>query len=202
MRLAAFLLSCLLAFTAGHIINYSIIFLSLEWFNSHALAGIGYGLCFGPPIILGWFAGVYCDRYSPRHILLIAQNSYFVSLLLLYFAISSSPEIQKTLLLTAALFSGIGWSFVSPARYATLPFYLKPKNLPAGSIALNLMVMMGFGLAPMLLKQIEVNYDLPTLLVVTAVMFIFSNLLLVPLKFDFKGGDRNQSPYRKQYRTC
>ena len=81
MALPAFLCSCLMAFIAGHIVNYSIIFLALQWFNSHALAGLGYGLCFGPPLILGWFAGVFCDRYSPRKVLLIAQNSFFISII-------------------------------------------------------------------------------------------------------------------------
>lgn len=124
MKLYLFLASCLLAFLAGHIVNYTIIFLSLEWFNSHSLAGIGYGLCFGPPLILGWFAGVYCDRYSPRKVILVAQNSFFVALFLLYLAFDSNDDLRMFLLLSAALFSGIGWSFVAPARFATLPFYV------------------------------------------------------------------------------
>ena len=90
MKLTLFLLSCLFAFLAGHMVNYSIIFLSLEWFDSHSIAGIGYALCFAPPVILGWFAGVYCDRYSPRNVILVAQNSYFISLFLLYYNFFSS----------------------------------------------------------------------------------------------------------------
>jgi MFS family permease len=186
VKLYTFLSSCLLAFIAGHIVNYSIIFLALEWFNSHLIAGIGYGLCFGPPIILGWFAGVYCDRYSPRLVILIAQNSFLVSIALLYFALDSTPSIQQILLLVAALFSGIGWSFVAPARFATLPFYVDAKKLAGAAIALNLMVMTGFGLAPMLLKQIEVNFHWQAVLIFAASLFILSSALLVPLHFRFK----------------
>lgn len=185
-KLLAYLLSCLMAFIAGHIINYSIIFLALEWFDSHALAGLGYGLCFGPPLILGWFAGVYCDRYSPRRVILTAQNSYFVSLLLLYFALAATPNMQKLLLLVAAFFSGIGWSFVAPARFAALPFYVRPEKLTGASIALNLMVMSGFGLAPMLLKQVKFHFDWEAVFITATGLFVVSSALLLPLRFKFK----------------
>lgn len=187
-----FLVSCLLAFVAGHIINYSIIYLSLEWFDSHAIAGIGYGLCFGPPLILGWFAGVYCDRYSPRKVILIAQNSFFISIALLYCAFSASVELQKLLLLVAALFSGIGWSFVAPARFATLPFYVPAKKLAGAAIILNLTVMTGFGLAPMLLKQIKINFGWQEVLITAAALFVISSALLLPLTFKFKSKPRDK----------
>ena len=200
MRLTLFLFSCLLAFLAGHMLNYSIIFLSLEWYNSHSLAGVGYGLCFGPPLILGWFAGVYCDRYSPRKVLLVAQNSFFIALLLLWLAfevpLNGTEDNQRMFyLLVAALFCGIAWSFVSPARFATLPFYvsyskandlIKNKHkLTMATIMLNLMLMMGFGLAPMLLKQIQVSFNWQAVLLSAGVMFALSSLILLPLKFKF-----------------
>ena len=190
MKLAWFLVSCLFAFLSGHMVNYSIIFLSLEWFNSHSIAGIGYGLCFGPPIILGWFAGVFCDRYSPRTVLLFAQNSFFIAIGLLWLAFNNDNN-KLALLLTAALFSGIGWSFVAPARFATLPFYVSftkknKQKLTSATISLNLMLMMGFGLAPMLLKQIQVNYDWQAVLITSGIMFALSSLILLPLTFTFK----------------
>lgn len=189
MRLYTFLLSCLMAFIAGHIVNYTIIFLALEWFNSHALAGVGYGLCFGPPLILGWFAGVYCDRYSPRKVLLFGQNSFFISIALLALAsqqsMESAVEFKLSLLLTAALFSGIGWSFVAPARFATLPYYVSVKNLASASIILNLMVMTGFGLAPMLLKFIEFHFNWQAVFISAAILFLLSSSLLIPLRFTF-----------------
>lgn len=201
--LYGFLLSCLLAFIAGHMVNYSIIFLALEWFDSHALAGLGYGLCFGPPIVLGWLAGVYCDRYSPRKVILIAQNSYLVSLALLLLALSLESS-RLPLLLIAAFFSGVGWSFVAPARFATLPFYvnshassLNTQNTPEQSqaltgatIALNVMVMSGFGLAPLLVKQLQSNFDWSAVFYAAIALFVLSTLLLLPLKFAFKGNPK------------
>lgn len=174
-----------MAFIAGHIVNYSIIFLALQWFNSHALAGLGYGLCFGPPLILGWFAGVFCDRYSPRKVLLIAQNSFFISIALLYLATQSPMENRQTLLLFAALFSGVGWSFVAPARFATLPYYVNAKKLAAAAIALNLMVMTGFGLAPLIIKQVQITFNWQTVLITAATLFAISSAILLPLRFAF-----------------
>ena len=104
----------------------------------------------------------------------------------MYLALDSLAEIQPILLLLAALFSGVGWSFVAPARFATLPFYVNPKKLAGAAIALNLMVMTGFGLAPMLLKHIEVHYNWHTVLSFAVVLFIISSALLVPLHFHFK----------------
>jgi MFS family permease len=200
-----------LAYLAGHILNYSIIFLAIEWFDSHSLAGIGFGLCFGPPIILGWFAGVYCDRYSPRKVLLVAQNSFFIAILLLWLAfdvpVSESGENQRMLLLlAAALFCGIGWSFVAPARFAVLPFYIAitketnpekdKRKLTTATIILNLMVMIGFGLAPMIIKQIINLHQWKAVLLTASIMFALSSLIIIPLTISFTTKTGNKA-YRE-----
>lgn len=200
MKLNLFLLSCLFAFLAGHIVNYSVIFLSLELFDSPILAGLGFGLCFLPPLVLGWFAGIYCDRYSPRKVILIAQNSYLISLALLYLAVSPNALLSLgldskginiqwvniTLILSAAFFSGVGWSFVAPARFASLPFYVTPQKLVSASIALNLVVMTGFGLAPLVLKYFQVNWGWTCVIFAAIGFTVISTLLLLPLGYDFE----------------
>ena len=92
---------------------------------------------------------------------------------------------KKTLLLFAALFSGIGWSFVAPARFATLPYYVNAKKLAGAAIALNLMVMTGFGLAPLIIKQVQVTFDWQTVLLCAATLFACSSAILLPLRFSF-----------------
>ena len=71
-KLWVFYMSCFCAFLAGHMVNYSAIMYSLEAFDSSMLAGVAYGFCFGPPIIFGWVAGAYIDRYSAKKVLLLA----------------------------------------------------------------------------------------------------------------------------------
>ncbi|NVK25318.1 MAG: MFS transporter [Gammaproteobacteria bacterium] len=197
MKLNLFLISCLFAFLAGHMVNYSVIFLSLELFDSHTLAGLGFGLCFLPPIVFGWFAGVYCDRFSPRTVILIAQNSYVISFVLLYLAVSNidtlTPSQNIILVLIAAFFSGVGWSFVAPARFASLPFYVSADKLLSASVLLNLVVMTGFGAAPLLLKFIQVNWQWPMVMMIGGVFSIVSSLILLPLTYPFERKPANKT---------
>lgn len=86
LRHGWFYFSCLAAFTAGHMVNYSVIMYSQEVIGSDLLSGIGFGLCFGPPIVLGWYAGVLCDRLAPGRLILAAQGLFMVAALLLWFA--------------------------------------------------------------------------------------------------------------------
>ena len=63
-----FFLSCLVAFTAGHMFNYAIILWLQESVGSDLLSGVGFALAFGSSIVFGWFAGVLCDRVAPGKI--------------------------------------------------------------------------------------------------------------------------------------
>jgi hypothetical protein len=63
--MTAYYLSSLLAFTGGHMINYTVIMYLQDKLGSDLLSGIGFGLSFGSSIVFGWFAGVLCDRVSP-----------------------------------------------------------------------------------------------------------------------------------------
>ena len=65
-RLGLFFASCLLAFTAGHMFNYTVILYLQEAVGSDWLSGIGFGLAFGSSLVFGWFAGVVCDRVPPH----------------------------------------------------------------------------------------------------------------------------------------
>ena len=64
-----FYLSCLLAFTGGHMVNYTVILYLQEKVGSDWLSGVGFGLSFGSSIVFGWFAGVLCDRIAPARMI-------------------------------------------------------------------------------------------------------------------------------------
>ena len=49
-----FYLSCLLAFTGGHMVNYAVILYLQEKVGSDLLSGMGFGLAFGSAIVGGW----------------------------------------------------------------------------------------------------------------------------------------------------
>jgi hypothetical protein len=78
-RLGPFFVSCLLAFTAGHMFNYTVILYLQEAVGSDLLSGIGFGLAFGSSIVFGWFAGVVCDRMPPHRVIHAAQALFLAA---------------------------------------------------------------------------------------------------------------------------
>ena len=147
-----FYLSCLLAFTAGHMVNYTVILYLQETVGSDLLSGIGFGLSFGSSLLFGWFAGVLCDRVAPHRVIQSAQTLFVVCLALLWWTdAQADASTRVALVMLAALFSGLGWSFVGPARLAALGQLADPARLKPATILFNVQVMLGFGLAPIVL---------------------------------------------------
>ena len=64
-ELTRFFISCLAGFLAGHLTNYTVILFAQDVWQRDALAGAGFALCFGVPLLLGWPAGA-CGFPEPR----------------------------------------------------------------------------------------------------------------------------------------
>lgn len=179
MKLFIFYLSCFMAFVAGHMVNYSAILYSLEAFDSSLLAGLAYGLCFGPPIFFGWLAGAYIDRYSAKKVLLIAQNFFVVGGLGMLFVMVNKPDYSVLVFLVSSFFIGVAWAFVAPSRLASMGQYVPEEKLPQSTITFNLLIMIGFGLAPILLTQIQSGFGWKGVAITSISLFLTSSLLLV-----------------------
>ena len=179
MKLFIFYLSCFLAFVAGHMVNYSAIMYSLEIFDSPLLAGLAYGFCFGPPIVFGWIAGSYIDRYSAKKVLLIAQNFFVLGAMGMLYVMAIKPSASVIIFLASSFLIGVGWAFVAPARLAALGQYVSESKLAQSTITFNLLVMVGFGLAPILLTQIQWVFEWQGVAITSIAMFVFSSLLLI-----------------------
>lgn len=180
----AFFLSCLLSFTAGHIINYSVIIYSQEVLRSDLLAGVGFGLCFGPPLILGWYAGVLCDRYPPGRIIHAAQGLFIAGALMMaaadYFIDDASARIPFVLM--SALLAGVGWSFVAPARMTALGQIVGADLLRRASLVFNLLVMLGFGLGPIAIAIGRLRAGWQGVFLFAAVLFVVGSALLLKVR--------------------
>jgi MFS family permease len=168
-----------MAFVAGHMLNYSAIMYSLEIFNSSLLAGLAYGLCFGPPVLFGWLAGAYIDRYSAKKVLLIAQNFFVLGGLGMLYVMTFKPESSITIFLVSSFFIGVGWAFVAPSRLAAMGQYIIDEKLAQSTITFNLLIMIGFGLAPILLTQIQATFNWQGVAIVSICLFMLSSLLLI-----------------------
>ena len=175
----AFFLSCLAAFTAGHIVNYSVIMYAQEVLHSDLLAGIG--LCFGPPLVLGWYAGVLCDRHSPVRIIHSAQVLFILAALVMATADAyiADPAARAPYLLGAALLAGIGWSFVAPARMTALKHVVDADGLRRASLVFNLLVMLGFGLGPVAISVCRQYLGWTAVFELATVLFVTGSILLL-----------------------
>ena len=179
MKLFVFYLSCFFAFVAGHMLNYSAIMYSLAAFDSSLLAGLAYGFCFGTPIIFGWLAGAYIDRYSAKKVLLLAQTFFILGAVGMYWAMSFKAESAIFLFLVSSLSVGIAWGFVAPARLASLGQYVEDHKLPQATIHYNLLVMIGFGLAPIILTVTVEAFGWPFVALTSFILFVVSSILLI-----------------------
>ncbi|WP_136420363.1 MFS transporter [Herbaspirillum sp. ST 5-3] len=193
-----FFLSCLLAFTAGHIINYSVIIYSQEVLRSDLLAGVGFGLCFGPPLLLGWYAGVLCDRHAPDRIIHIAQGLFVLAALTMAVADRFISEVSARIpfILMSALLAGIGWSFVAPARMTALGQIVGSEALRRASLVFNLLVMLGFGLGPIAISVCRLRAGWQGVFLFAAALFVIGSALL--LKVRTQATHKPHLPVRKE----
>ena len=182
-RLGLFYLSCLLSFTAGHMVNYSVIIYAQDVLGSDVLSGLGFALCFGPPLLLGWYAGVLCDRLAPVRIIHAAQLLLLAATvtLALGHGLTGVPTSRTAFVLGAALLAGIGWSFVAPARMTVMAQIVAPQQLPRAALVLNLLVMTGFGLGPLAISALRTAGGWSLVFGMVAALFVGSSICLLPV---------------------
>jgi len=176
-----FLASCLCAFTAGHMINYSVILFAQDMLGSAWLSGLGLGLCFGPPLLLGWFAGVLCDRLAPGRVIQAAQGVFALAAAALWFTQQRGTAGAPTLLLAAAC-AGVAWSFASPARMAALAQIVPAAQLKGSSVLFNVFVMLGFGLGPLMIALLKRAGGWPLVVQGVVVLVALASVLLLPVR--------------------
>lgn len=184
-----FYLSCLLAFTGGHMVNYTVILYLQEKVGSDWLSGVGFGLSFGSSIVFGWFAGVLCDRIAPSRVIHVAQALFLLCLAGLWWTdAGASDQSRVAWILFSAFLGGLAWSFVGPARLATLGQIAPAGKLKPATIIFNLQVLLGFGLAPVIIGVVRSHAGWPTVFATGMGLFVASSLLL--LGTQTHGSDR------------
>jgi MFS family permease len=179
-----FLIASFLGFLAGHLTNYSVILYAQDVWNSDLIAGVGFALCFGVPLFLGWFAGAWCDSYSPQKLAQLAHISFLISLCLLNIATLVPDNFSKIIFLLGAFFAGSGWAVLAPARMALLG-RIAGQNQARLAVIFNILVMLGFGAAPPLLAFCKDIGSWEFVHFSGIILFLISISLLI--KLDVKG---------------
>ena len=129
----------------------------------------------------GGDAGVLCDRLAPARLIHLAQAAFVLAATVLLIAdrALAEPSARLAPLLCAALLAGVGWSFVSPARMAALAQVVERDELRNASVAFNLLVMLGFGLGPLVIAIAKQAGGWPGVFATAATLFVLGSLLLV-----------------------
>jgi MFS family permease len=164
--------------------NYTAIIYAQDVFGSDLLAGIGFGLCFGPPIVLGWIAGVYSDRIPPSYLVVGSQLIFAVAagLLMVLNTLADTSHIRIPLYVLTTFLVGVGWSFIAPSRLAALAQIVPKKALHQASVIFNLLIMIGFGLAPIIIATAKVRFGWNGVFMVILGLFLTATLLLAGIK--------------------
>jgi hypothetical protein len=84
--------------------------------------------------------------------------------------------------LSGAFAGGLAWSFVGPARLTSLGQIASATELRPLTIVFNLQVLVGFGLAPLLIGLVRSRAGWPAVLGVGAMGFVLSSALLFRLR--------------------
>ncbi len=179
-RLWPYFASCLLALTAGHMFNYTVILYLQETVGSDLLAGLGFGLAFGTSLVFGWFAGVLCDRVAPHQVIHGAQALFLCGLGCLAWAQSLPPGSGRVAgVMLGAFMGGLAWSFLGPARLTTLAQIASATELRSATIIYNLQVLVGFGLAPLVIGLVRSRAGWEVVLAISATGFVAASLLII-----------------------
>ena len=204
-RMGPFFLSCLLAFTAGPMFNYTVILYLQEAVGSDLLSGIGFGLAFGSSLVFGWFGGVLCDRVPPHRVIHGAQALFLAGLACLWWAQAGArAEARVAWVLGGAFLGGLAWSFVGPARLTTLAQMARPEELRPATIIFNLQVLVGFGLAPLLIGMVRSRSGWGTVIALAASGFVAASLLIANLRSQANStpsGNSVMADIREGFRT-
>jgi MFS family permease len=161
-------------------VNYTVILYLQERVGSDLLAGVGFGLSFGSSVIFGWFAGVLADRLQPSRLIHLAHALFMVCLCGLLWAETGATDEQRIpVTLLSAFFGGLGWSFFGPARLATLGQITSHGKLKSMTILFNLQVLIGFGLAPLVIGIVRSKGGWKEVIFTAMSCYVISSILLI-----------------------
>jgi len=130
--------------------------------------------------VFGWFAGVLCDRISPARVIHGAQALFLLCLAGLWWTdAGAAVDTRVAWTLCSAFLGGRAWSFVGPARLATLGQIAPVGKLRPATIVFNLQVLLGFGLAPLVIGLVRSRAGWPAVFATGMALFVASSLLLL-----------------------
>jgi MFS family permease len=139
-----------------------------------------------PAMLLGPLFGAIADRWSRKWSMVVGD----VLRLVAFAGVALVDGYMATLLF--ALMAGIGTAAFTPAALAALPSVVDDsRRVPATNVLYGVVADLGFTLGPALAAGLLAFSNPETLMIINAVTFAFSAVILVPLRF---GASPERSP--------
>jgi MFS family permease len=176
-----------------------------DWFSTIALSALvvqyssGSGIAvsglllarFLPPLLIGPFAGVLVDRFNRKR-LMIASDLIRALVVLMFFLVRDPDHLWLIYALTVIQF--VCGAVFEPARSALLPSLVTPEYLVKanilGSITWSVMLAAGAAIGGL----VAAAFGATTALLVDAMTFLVSALLIVSIRYSEKHDSTRQQP--------
>lgn len=178
-----FYLNSFLTLLIGNMFVYAMIIYSRAVTGSDAVTGFVYAGNLIPPLLLGMYAGTVIDRFKRKRVVMIAQTTFiYTSAAMVFLTQQKLFAVADFMLIAVMLVNGIGLSFIIPGRMALLGDLFDQERIPRESMKIQIMIMVGFGLAPFVVGFLRKYCAWHTVFTVIGALYASATLLLVPLK--------------------
>ena len=177
---STYLASSLFAFLAGNMFNYALIIYCRYISTSEGYTGAVNLAAYVVPLCLTLSAAPVIDRLPRKRILLVFQALWMCTALALTLAIArnSGERAGRVFVIGISLVNGIAFTFLMPARFAFVGDIAPERLLGRFTIVLNVLLIVGFGVAPVLVGQIRDRFTWSELFGVVVALFGLSEVLL------------------------
>jgi MFS family permease len=180
--LVFFYLNTFLTLLIGNMFTYAMIIYSRAVTGSDAVTGLVYAGNLVPPLILGMYAGTVIDRFRRKRVVMLAQTTFiWTGAAMVYLTTQQAFAISDFLLISVMVANGIGLSFIIPGRMALLGDLFEQKHIPRESMKIQIMIMVGFGLAPFAVGFLRQSFDWYIVFAAIGLSYAAATLLLIPL---------------------
>jgi MFS family permease len=191
-------ISAFFGLVAGNMFNYSIVIFSHSLADNESFASQVFFLAYLPFLFFSFRAGYYLDKFPRKWVIALSQlltfSSSFIPGLLAYNGLLDSGN--KEILYIFALTNGLGLSFTMPGRFAILGDIVPQDKITKATVFLNVMILLGFAIAPIIAGNIRESYSYGTLLMTTGLIYLTSTMILLTVYIPFE--KKHNHPHRKQ----
>ncbi|MEQ9366051.1 MAG: MFS transporter [Leptospirales bacterium] len=180
-------LNTFLALIGGNMFNYGLIILATDTANSDGFTGLVNFTNYVPTLFLSFYAGTVLDRRSRLVVIYIFQSFFIATSLSLatMLALGVVTESTKWILPMIALVNGSALAFLVPGRFALIANIVPPSAVPRATMVLNILVIVGFGIAPVFVGLIKQYHDWHILFYSIGAVLIVAYVTLFPIRPGF-----------------